>query len=663
MRVLLSALLITQALAAPSLSCGTDLCFASGLSTGAVLQRAPSRAALYGSVHANSNPGTPVVVTLTSTDGTFTKNYTGVVASDLTWKVILDPMQTGGNYTATATCVSCTGGKTSRITDLTFGDVIFCSGQSNMWLPLWFTFERNITTAKVLNGSYANIRLWRGGLGEVEGQGGNFVGPAGVEPGSDSGEALTNQWRHPADVAVIDIRDGEPWFWEFPATCWYAAQFLTDLLGDSAPPFGLMTVPVGGTMLEQWSAPETQADLKNVTCMCMDSKTCDPYSPLGPACTKNSDLYFGNVQPFVNITIKMHFYLQGENNLQYDGGNSALNTGYGALFPAMIAQWRSIWSAVPGTTDPLAPFGYVEIADGSDEAWGISMAGLRWAQSANYGSVPNPVMPNVFSAVTHDAGDPWDADQCNQKGKSCCVTKAQPLGADCVGDHRGEWDYDSTNWFMGQVHPRPKAIVGRRLAQAAYSSVYGGSGVSTGPVLAGCSLVDSSLKITFNAELLKGQGITWSSNASAAKENTALYVLIGSPFPAWAEANHHTDWHQYEGPYAGGNEVGITGWKAIDAVVTGANELTADLSSLGGATPTALRYAYGTGGWGAPFINRMCCGPTVDVSLQPCPMGSCPLHSAALPANPLSALPGVPFLAEITGAGKCKCVAPQVCDA
>ena len=174
-----------------------------------------------------------------------------------------------------------------------------------MWLPLWFTFERNVTTAKVLNGSYSNIRLWRGGLGEVEGQGGNFVGPAGIEPGSDSGEALTNQWRHPADVAVIEIRDGEPWFWEFPATCWYAAQFLTDLLGDSAPPFGLMTVPVGGTMLEQWSAPETQAAVKNVTCMCMDSKTCDPYSPLGPACTKNSDLYFGNVEPFVNITLKM----------------------------------------------------------------------------------------------------------------------------------------------------------------------------------------------------------------------------------------------------------------------------------------------------------------------------------------------------------------------
>ena len=71
----------------------------------------------------------------------------------------------------------------------------------------------------------------------------------------------------------------------------------------------------------------------------------------------------------------------------------------------MVAQWRALWSAAPGTTDALAPFGYVDIADGSDEAWGVSMAGLRWAQGANYGSVPNAALPNVFSAAAHDLGD------------------------------------------------------------------------------------------------------------------------------------------------------------------------------------------------------------------------------------------------------------------
>ena len=175
-----------------------------------------------------------------------------------------------------------------------------------MWLPLWFTYTRNATLDSVRNGKYENIRLWRGGLGKLDApsHSGNWVAPEGLEPGSDSDDALTNQWRHPLDVAGEEIRPGEPWFWEFPALCWYAAQYLTDFLGDQAPPFGLMTVPVGGTMLEEWSSPETQDLCKNVTCMCMDSKPCDPYQPLNEKnCTGNSAMWFGNVQPFVNITM------------------------------------------------------------------------------------------------------------------------------------------------------------------------------------------------------------------------------------------------------------------------------------------------------------------------------------------------------------------------
>jgi hypothetical protein len=206
--------------AAPSLSCGDDICFASGIGSGAVLQRAPAAAVLYGSVKSGSPPGSDVTVTLNSTDGS-NQIFHGSVAVDGTWRVQLSPQPTGGNLSATVACAACKGARKTTIYDLTFGDVYYCSGQSNAWLPLWFTFARNATTEKVLNGSYANIRLWRGGLGQVSdpGSSGNWVGPAGPEPGSDSGEALTNQWRHPYDVAYNnEIRAGEPWFWEFPVS-------------------------------------------------------------------------------------------------------------------------------------------------------------------------------------------------------------------------------------------------------------------------------------------------------------------------------------------------------------------------------------------------------------------------------------------------------------
>ena len=73
------------------------------------------------------------------------------------------------------------------------------------------------------------------------------------------------------------------------------------------------------------------------------------------------------------------------------------------------------------------------------------------------------------------------------------------------------------------------------------------------------------------------------------------------------------------------------------------NELVVDLARANG-TAFAIRY-----GW-----TGDCCSehpPTAD----PCPIASCPVmgSSSNLPANP--------FVAHIVD-GKCKCVAPQVCD-
>lgn len=249
--------------------------------------------------------------------------------------------------------------------------------------------------------------------------------------------------------------------------------------------------------------------------------------------------------------------------------------------------------------------------------------------------------------------DPWDADACSDL--SCCVDKSVPLGPTCVGDHRGEFDRNSTNWFMGCVHPRPKSWVGRRLAQAAFASVYGGAGPATGPVLAGCTLEGSQLTLIFNASLLLGDEVSFSRGATVAAENTALYLLVGNVLPEDAEANHHGAISDYRGTYANGNEVGVTGWVPVAATAGKGHTLVVDVSALA-SQPTAVRYATGTGGPGAPFQNRQCCGPSLDITLEPCAPASCPLKGAP------SGLPGVPFLAKIV-AGKCKCLPPQVCDA
>ena len=70
---------------------------------------------------------------------------------------------------------------------------------------------------------------------------------------------------------------------------------------------------------------------------------------------------------------------------------------------------------------------------------------IRWAQTANYGYVPNPRLPYVFMAVAVDLGDPTSP--------------------------------------FGSIHPRDKQDVGARLALAGRAVAYGDSQVYyTGPI-------------------------------------------------------------------------------------------------------------------------------------------------------------------------------------
>lgn len=91
-------------------------------------------------------------------------------------------------------------------------------------------------------------------------------------------------------------------------------------------------------------------------------------------------------------------------------------------------------------------------------------------------------------------------------------------------------------------------------------------------------------------------------------------------------------------------------WVTVDIAKphndTASNEVVLDIRNIINTNGTvfAVRYAW-TGD---------CCSESPPSS-KPCPVESCPImgSSSALPANP--------FVAHIVG-GKCKCVAPQVCD-
>jgi len=155
------------------------------------------------------------------------------------------------------------------------------------------------------------------------------------------------------------------------------------------------------------------------------------------------------IAPLQQTTIKGAIWYQGE-------ANSDISDPYACTFPGMIASWRKVipvplaafvtvifhslawgWKAreirqlamlfrrricsllsatrrlyrltdtlcLQGWTElsPMFPFGFVQLSADVDSSLGFPLT--RWRQTANYGVVPNPVMPAVFMAVAYDLGD------------------------------------------------------------------------------------------------------------------------------------------------------------------------------------------------------------------------------------------------------------------
>jgi hypothetical protein len=68
--------------------------------------------------------------------------------------------------------------------------------------------------------------------------------------------------------------------------------------------------------------------------------------------------------------------------------------------------------------------GIVTLASGGSEG-GSDIGGMRWSQTANYGSAPNTGMPNTFIAQAYDLGDPWGDKACY--GYGCCNQYEGPI--------------------------------------------------------------------------------------------------------------------------------------------------------------------------------------------------------------------------------------------
>jgi sialate O-acetylesterase len=276
-----------------------------------VLQRAPQSAVIYGSVCGKLAGATQVSV---SVDGG-PPTSAPVSSGSKSWSVSLPP-QPGGLKPHQITI---RGGSLSlTLTDLLFGDVILCSGQSNM---VFSTNQMTGASAEIALADeprFRSIRLFT------------------VAPTHDSSPHRDVTVMQPWSVANSSSVGGLPAnksFSYFSAACWLQGRHLFDRLQGQVP-LGLLTSAVGGTRVHCWSSSDAL-------------RACPQYLPPGQANnTKggDSDLWNTMIAPLLPMRFKFMVWLQSESDVCASDSKCSPQRGaryYKCAIKAMVKDWRA----------------------------------------------------------------------------------------------------------------------------------------------------------------------------------------------------------------------------------------------------------------------------------------------------------------------------------
>jgi sialate O-acetylesterase len=315
------------------------------LGSNMVLQRAPLQANIWGWGVEGAT------VTLTFNKQNFS---TQASKTDGSWSITLPATQAGGPYDI---AISSSVGGNLLLTNILFGDVYLCSGQSNMQFTVDSAF--NSTYEVALANKYPNIRVFSVGTETYSGTPlGNLA-------------AIQLKWSVASSASI----GGGNWSY-MSAVCWF---FGRDLYNQYEVPIGLISSNWGGTYIQAWSSPEVNAQCK--VPVPTYNKTGGPNQP--------SVLYNAMIVPFLPMSIRGALWYQGEANV----GNAPL---YACLEPAMIADWRSKFAR-----GFKFPFFFVMLAPWiATQASSVPTADLRASQLSALS------LPSVGYANAVDLGDP-----------------------------------------------------------------------------------------------------------------------------------------------------------------------------------------------------------------------------------------------------------------
>jgi sialate O-acetylesterase len=276
------------------------------------------------------------------------KKYTAQSDATGKWKLKISTPEAGGPYEITIS-----DGEPITIHNILIGEVWFCSGQSNMEMPMKGFRDQPISGSNeaIFNSTNDWIRIYNVPRA-VE----NFL----------KDTSKTSAWKstNPENIS------------NFSATAYYFGRLLQQQL---KVPVALINDSYGGSPAEAFMSIEA---LKVFPEIKVHSAT-DTFRLNNHSATA---LYNGMIHPIVGYTIKGCLWYQGE-------ANQDRPDQYEKLFPAMVAQWRSEWGQgdFPFYFAQIAPFNYYQlpVTARTDK---MNSAYLRDAQRKTALTIPNSGM-------------------------------------------------------------------------------------------------------------------------------------------------------------------------------------------------------------------------------------------------------------------------------
>lgn len=228
----------------------------------------------------------------------------------------------------------------------------------------------------------------------------------------------------------------------FSATAYFFGRKLQQELGV---PIGLLHSSWGGTAVEAWT-DRTRQESKKFAPIHEPWQDADGNPKMAKNQNRPGNLYDGMIAPLVPYGIRGAIWYQGERN-SYD----AKSRLYGMQLKTMIRNWREAFAQGD------FPFGIVQLPEFMEP---------QTAPSETTGWVV------IREEMARVADDP----------ELATVGLAVTLGGGEAGD----------------IHPKNKQLVGRRLARWALTEVYGKDMLAGGPVLEAQEMQDGKIVLTFD---------------------------------------------------------------------------------------------------------------------------------------------------------------------